>query len=112
MFTTKTLKVICMWGQELGFRLGGAEVSTVSDRESFNKELARIIFSKDVGILAIPAHMEEWISKGNQKALQRCVTPLLARYTYPDEWSVAPDTDKYTREMSFRAIGFHFRINL
>ncbi|MDH4184084.1 MAG: V-type ATP synthase subunit F [Nitrospinota bacterium] len=110
MSQTKILKVICRWGQEAGFRLGGADAMPVNSREQLNDLIGDSIRGKEVGILAIPEEMEAWISRRNMAALKRSVLPILARYRYPQMWDVSPEAEKYTEEMAYRAIGFHFRI--
>jgi len=110
MNQVKTMKVVCRWGQEAGFRLGGAQTIAVNTPDQLNQALEAAIREKDVGILAMPEEMERWISRHNHAALKRSVLPILARYRYPEIWDVSPEADKYTEEMAFRAIGFHFRI--
>lgn len=112
MSQTKIFKVISHWGQEAGFRLGGAQVSAVSGKEGLNAEIERVLEEKAVGILAIPKDMEDWISDKNRKALKQSQFPLLARYTFPEKWSLAPEAELFTEEMVFRAIGFHIRIRI
>ncbi|MDH5637692.1 MAG: V-type ATP synthase subunit F [Nitrospinota bacterium] len=110
MSQARIMKVVCRWGQEAGFRLGGAQASPVNTPDQLNQILERAIREKEVGILAMPEEMEPWISRRNQAALKRSVLPILARYRYPEMWDISPEADKYTEEMAFRAIGFHFRI--
>lgn len=112
MAGTKTFMAICHWGHEIGFRLGGARVATVAGSEEFNELLEQIISEQNVGILAIAADMEEWISEKNKKALARSITPFLARYSYPEKWRMPEAADIYAEQMAFRASGFHFRIKL
>lgn len=112
MNQTKAFKIISHWGQETGFRLGGAQVTAVATPEAFNQEIEGILKEGETGILTIPKDMEDWLSEKNRKSLKRAMTPLLARYTYPEEWRLAPEADQFTEEMVFRAIGFHIRIKL
>lgn len=112
MNQTKNFKIISRWGEETGFRLGGAQVAAVATPEALNKEIEDILEKREVGILAIPRDMEGWISEQNKKNLKRALTPLLARYSYPEEWRLAPEAEQFTEEMVFRAIGFHIRIKL
>jgi len=110
MSLTKTFQVVCRWGQEAGFRLAGAPARPVNTPEELNLIVEQAIREKDVGILAVPEEMEPWITRRNMAALKRAVLPILARYHYPEMWDVSPEADKYTEDMAFRAIGFHFRI--
>lgn len=112
MIFTKTFKVITPWGPETGFRLGGAQVVIATDKESLNEEMGKILKEKETGILAIPAHMEKWISEKNQKTMKQTKTLLLVRYTFPEQWQFASEADRFTEEMVFRAIGYHLRIKL
>jgi vacuolar-type H+-ATPase subunit F/Vma7 len=112
MDQTKTFKIISHWGQETGFRLGGAQVTAVSNKEGLNSEIEQILKEKAVGILAIPRDMEDWLSEKNKKALKQSLFPLLARYTFPQKWSLATEAELFTEEMVFRAMGFHIRIKV
>ncbi len=92
--------------------LGGAMVVPVSGKESFNRELAKIIEEDDIGIAAIPEEAEDWIDETNQKAMKLKSRPLLARYHYPKKWALSPTADRYAEDVASRALGFHFRIKL
>ncbi|MDH5677420.1 MAG: V-type ATP synthase subunit F [Nitrospinota bacterium] len=110
MSQARIMRVVCRWGQEAGFRLGGAQAVAINTPEQLNKILEQAIREKEVGILAMPEEMEPWISRRNLASLKRSVLPILARYRYPEMWNVSPEAEKYTEQMAFRAIGFHFRI--
>lgn len=110
MSQAKILRVICRWGQEAGFRLGGADALPVSAADGLNAIIERTIAEREAGILAIPEDMEAWISRRNQAALKRAVLPIIARYRYPELWDVSPGAEKYAELIAYRAIGFHFRI--
>ncbi|MBI4666308.1 MAG: hypothetical protein HY751_07870 [Nitrospinae bacterium] len=107
-----TIKVVSYWGQEAGFRLAGAEVVPVTGAEALNGEIEKILAEGGVGVLAIPAQMEEWITDRNQKALRKSVTPLLARYEYPGQWRFTGEAEDMADWLTFRAIGYHMRIKL
>lgn len=92
--------------------MGGAKVTAVSNKEALNREIEETLEEKEVGILAIPEDMEGWISEKNKKALKREKSLLLSRYTYPEQWGLAPEALQFTDEMVFRAIGYHIRIKL
>ncbi|MBI2264396.1 MAG: hypothetical protein HYU64_04405 [Armatimonadetes bacterium] len=77
---TGILKVIARPGHEIGFRLGGAPVAVVSDRDELNREIAAALDEGDIGVLAIPLDMEPWLSDRNFKALERIARPILLRY--------------------------------
>ena len=107
-----TIRVIAPWGQETGFRLAGAQVVNALDEKQFNAHVERAIEGRDVGVLAIPAEMEKWLSEKNQKILKKSATPLLARYEYPGEWRYMEESADISEWLTYRAIGYHMRIKL
>jgi len=107
-----TMKIIAHWGQETGFRLGGASVVCIANQAELNGEIATVLEEGDAGILAIPVDMEGWISEKNLRALARSVKPLIARYDYPGQWRFFSDASQIADALTYRALGYHLRIKL
>lgn len=112
MTKTMSLLVIAPWGQDVGFRLGGARVTIAPDEETLNGELEEAIARGDTGVVAVPETMREWISAHNQRLLARNPFPLLAFYHFPDEWRSAEDAGEEIAELARRAIGYRLKIRL
>ncbi|MBI5814337.1 MAG: hypothetical protein HZB29_01860 [Nitrospinae bacterium] len=109
---TLTMRILAHWGQETGFRLGGASVVNVANAAALNREISQAINEGDVGILAIPLDLERWISEKNLRALARNPKPLLARYDYPGQWRFFADAAQIADALTYRALGYHMRIKL
>lgn len=112
MKNVRRFVVITRWGEETGFRLGGATTIPVAGPERFNEELARLIDGGEVGMIGLSMALEEWIDDDNRRRLARSKAPLIARFRYPEAWSQATTAVGETEDIAFRATGFHFRIRL
>ncbi len=110
--TKLSLLVIAPWGLDLGFRLGGAQVKNVSGEGSLNREIELALKKKEVGILAIPEPMKDWISKLNIKIIDQSMFPVIVYYRLPEDVELVPETEKEVADIIQRAIGFRLKIRL
>lgn len=104
--------VIAPWGQDIGFRLGGARVRIVPDAESLNAELEREIEKKETGVIALPETMRDWISVKNRGSIAKKVFPLLAFYHFPEKWAAPEEPAEDVAEIVQRAMGYRLNIRL
>ncbi len=66
MKNIRRFAILAPWGEEVGFRLGGAATVAVTGPERFNEELARMIDGGEIGMIALPVAWDEWIDDENR----------------------------------------------
>lgn len=106
------LMIVAPWGDDIGFRLGGARVAIAATPETLNETLTRALAEKETGVVALPERMREWISDPVRKALGQTTFPITVFYHFPGEWPGGEDTDGEAAEIIQRAIGYRLKIKL
>lgn len=104
------LLVVAPWGQDIGFRLGGARVAIAANADALNDVLARALAEKETGVVALPEAMREWISEPLRKTLAAATFPLMIFYRFPGEWAGGEEPAGEAAEIIQRAIGYRLRI--
>lgn len=95
-------------GKETGFRLGGMESVTVTDKDQLSRFVATIKNS-DIGILYIPSAMIPLIPAGDLKTLQKRGEPIVVPYEHPSEWGdIEPIISERPIEAGGSATGYKF----
>lgn len=107
-----TLLVLAGVEHDIGFRLGGAPVKTVSDKNSLNLEIEQAVQKGESAVLAIPEQMKRWITDTNMKAIGQAMFPLVVYYPYPEEWAPEEEAEEAVEEIIQAAIGYRLRIKL
>tara|TARA_B100001964_G_scaffold132569_1_gene146422 strand:- start:4529 stop:4879 length:351 start_codon:yes stop_codon:yes gene_type:complete len=110
--TKLSLLVLAPWGLDLGFRLGGAQVKNVSGKDSLNREIEWVFNKKEVGILAMPEPMKDWINKSNIKIIGQSIFPVIVYYRLPEDIELVPESEEEVADIVQRAIGFRLKIKL
>ena len=107
-----TLLILAGWEHDIGFRLGGAPVKIISDKNSLNLEIEQAVQKREAALLAIPEQMKTWITDKNRKAIVRAMFPLVVYYPYPEEWAPEEEAEEAVEEIVQAAIGYRLRIKL
>lgn len=106
------LMIVAPWGDDIGFRLGGARVVIAATPETLNETLTRALTEKETGVVALPEQMREWISGPVRKALGQVTFPITVFYRFPGEWPSGAEPAGEAAEIIQHAIGYRLKIKL